>query len=37
MAAKVEELSGGDAWQRARREVAARRIDPWTAANELLA
>ena len=37
MAAKVEELSGGDVWQRARSEVAARRIDPWTAANELLA
>jgi LAO/AO transport system kinase len=36
MAAKVEELSGGDVWQRARSEVAARRIDPWTAANELL-
>ena len=37
VAAKVEELSGGDVWQRARSEVAARRIDPWTAANELLA
>ena len=36
MAAKIEELSGGDAWERARREVAARHIDPWTAANELL-
>lgn len=36
MAAKVEELSGGDAWQRARNGVAARQVDPWTAANELL-
>jgi LAO/AO transport system kinase len=37
MAAKVEELSGGDAWQRARSDVAARLVDPWTAANALLA
>lgn len=37
MAAKVEELSGGDAWQRARSDVAARHVDPWTAANALLA
>jgi len=37
VAAKVEELAVGAAWHQARRDVAARNIDPWTAANELLA
>ena len=37
VAAKVEELAAGEAWLQARRDVAARKIDPWTAANELLA
>jgi len=37
VAAKVEELEAGEAWHQARREVAARNIDPWTAANDLLA
>lgn len=36
MAAKVEELATGDAWQRARSSVALRETDPWSAANELL-
>ena len=34
--ARVEEVASGDAWDRARREVAAHRLDPWTAAVELL-
>jgi LAO/AO transport system kinase len=37
VAANVEELAAGEAWHQARRDVAARNIDPWTAANELLA
>lgn len=36
MAAKVDELATGDAWQRARSSVASRDTDPWTAANDLL-
>lgn len=36
MAAKVDELASGDAWENARREIAARHLDPWTVANQLL-
>ena len=36
MAAKVDDLATGDAWQRARSSVASRDTDPWTAANDLL-
>ncbi|MEX1218414.1 MAG: methylmalonyl Co-A mutase-associated GTPase MeaB [Acidimicrobiales bacterium] len=36
MAARVEKLSSGDAWQRACNEIAAHTLDPWTAASSLL-
>ena len=36
VAARVEQVAAGDAWDRALREVAAHRLDPWTAATELL-
>lgn len=36
MAARTEDLATGSTWERARSEVAARRVDPWTAAEGLL-
>lgn len=36
MAARTEDLATGSTWERARNEVAARRVDPWTAAEGLL-
>ena len=37
MAARVEELASGDAWRKASDDIAAHRLDPWAAANSLLA
>lgn len=34
--ARVEQIATGEAWDQARRDVAAHRVDPWTAAAELL-
>ncbi len=36
MAARTEDLAAGSTWEWARNEVAARRVDPWTAAESLL-
>lgn len=37
LASRVDELTSSAEWERARDDVASRRVDPWTAASQLLA